>query len=211
VKNPFSGAKFFLLLAALSAATLSPAATTQNLVRGVVGPLSSSSSWSNYSVLNEIPGAGLFPITSSTTVFYFGFTAGTTADISNMVLYTTARGSQTITAVTPVKLGGVSNPTISLSNTSVCPVQPLSTTNPCLVRFDPVTITLSPASDYYLVVYFANNANNSAVGGAYPGGGGWSLSGTYVGGVDQTQLSVGQSIPVLPTSHSYFLMYVMNN
>ena len=39
--------------------------------------------------------------TSHQTVFYIGFTAGATADVNNMVLYTTARGSATITAVTP--------------------------------------------------------------------------------------------------------------
>jgi hypothetical protein len=45
---------------------------TQNLVRGVIGPAGSNSSWSNYTVVNLIPGSGLFPITSSTTVFYYG-------------------------------------------------------------------------------------------------------------------------------------------
>src|SRR5580692_2992013 len=101
----------------------SPETTTQNLTRGVIGPVSSNSSWANYSVLNGVPGSAVFPITSTTTVFYFGFTAGTEADISNMVVYTTARGSLTVTAATPVKLGGVSNPSIQLTNTSVCPVQ----------------------------------------------------------------------------------------
>ncbi len=100
------------------------AVVTQNLVRGVFGPVGTDNSWANYSVFNLIAGSALFPITSSTTVFYFGFTAGSEADISNMVVYTTPRGSLTISAVTPVKLGGVSNPTIHLSSTSVCPTQP---------------------------------------------------------------------------------------
>src|SRR5208282_4294826 len=78
------------------------ATATQNLARGVIGPAGSNSSWANYTVVNLIPGSGLFPITSSTTVFYYGFTGGTEADITNMVVYTTARGSLTITAVTPV-------------------------------------------------------------------------------------------------------------
>src|SRR5271166_4190485 len=92
--------------------TEKPTTTTQNLVRGVIGPAGSNAQWSNYSVFNLVPGSGLFPISSSTTVFYFGFTAGTQADIGNMVVYTTPRGSLTISAVTPVTLGGVSNPSI---------------------------------------------------------------------------------------------------
>jgi len=203
-----------LLLFALTATGVaqdSPAATPQNLVRGVGGPVGTSPSWANYSLINEIPGGGLFPITSSTTVFYFGFTAGATADISNMVLYTTARGSQKITAVTPVTLGGVSNPSIKLSNTSVCPVQPLSTGSPCVVRFDPVSITLSPANDYYFTVFFTNDSNNSSIAGAVPVVTGQSLSGVFSGGVDDTHLAVGQSLPLLTSSNPYFLMYVMTN
>src|SRR5271156_749143 len=95
------------------------AIVTQNLVRGVIGPAGNNSNFSNYSVFNLVPGSGLFPISSSTTAFYFGFTGGTEADISNMVLYTTPRGSLVIGATTPVTLGGVSNPSILLSNVSV--------------------------------------------------------------------------------------------
>ena len=189
-----------------------PATTTQNLVRGVIGPFGLNSSWSNYSVINQIPGSTLYPVASSTAVFYWGFAAGTTADITNMVLYTTAHGSQTVTAVTPVKLGGISNPSISLSNTSVCPVQPLSAANPCVVRFDPVAITLSPASDYYLTVYYANDTNNQSIGAVLPGVFPVGMSGTFLGGTDATHLTVGQSLPARTTSNtSYFLMYVMNN
>ncbi len=165
---------------------------------------------SNYSVFNLVPGSGLFPITSTTTVFYFGFTAGTEADISNMVVYTTPRGSLTISAATPVKLGGVSNPSIVLSNTSVCPVAP-STTIPCIVRFDPTTITLSPASDYYFVVYFTNNSNNAAIAATQPNNNQTSLAGTYFGGTDYTHLTAGQSIPGAAARGPSFLMYVMNN
>jgi hypothetical protein len=187
-----------------------PATVTQNLIRGVIGPAGNDSSWSNYSVFSLIPGSGLFPISSTTTVFYFGFTGGTEADISNMVLYTTPRGSLTISATMPVTLGGVSNPSIQLSNTSVCPVAP-STTVPCIVRFDPTTITLSPASDYYFVVYFTNDSNNSAISGTQPNNNQTSLAGTYFGGTDYTHLTVGQSIPGTATRGPSFLMYVMNN
>jgi len=190
----------------------SPATTPQNLVRGVLAPFGSNSEWANYSLLNEIPGSALYPISSSTTVFYWGFAAGTTADITNMVLYTTAHGSLKITAITPVTFGGISNPSISLSNTSVCPVQPLSTTSPCIVKFDPVSIALSPASDYYLTVYFTNDTNNQTIGGIQPtllpGG----LSSTFIGSTDETHLTVGQSLPNGTNGRPpYFLMYVMNN
>jgi hypothetical protein len=186
-----------------------PATTTQNLVRGVIGPAGSNSSWANYSVFNLVPGSGLFPISSSTTVFYFGFTAGTEADISNMVAYTTARGSLTITAVTPVTLGGVSNPSILLSNSSVCPVAPSQTT-PCIVRFDPTALAMSPSSDYYFTIYYANNTNNSNIAGTQPNPSQTSLAGTYIG-ADYTHLTVGQSIPSAATRGPSFLMYVMNN
>jgi hypothetical protein len=187
-----------------------PETTTQNLVRGVIGPAGSNSSWANYSVFNLVPGSALFPITSTTTVFYFGYTGGTEADIGNMVVYTTARGSLTITAVTPVKLGGVSNPSIVLSNTSVCPVAPSQTT-PCIVRFDPTTLTLSPANDYYFAVFYTNDSNNSGISGTQPSNSQTSLSGTYFGGTDYTHLTAGQSIPGASTRSPSFLMYVMNN
>jgi len=187
-----------------------PSTTTQNLVRGVIGPVSSNNNWSNYSIFNIIPGSSLFPLSSSSTVFYYGFTAGTEADISNMVLYTTPRASLTISAVTPVTLGGISNPSIDLANTSVCPVAP-SATNPCIVRFDPTTITLSPASDYYLTVYFTSDSNNGALGAANAGYSQTSLGACYTGGTDETHLTVGQSVPRGACYQPIFLMYVMNN
>jgi len=189
-----------------------PATTTQNLVLGVLAPFSSNSEWAGYSLWNQIPGSAVYPVTSSSAVFYFGFAAGTTADISNMVLYTTAHGSLTITAVKPVTLGGISNPSINLSSTSVCPIQPLSTTNPCIVKFDPVSITLSPASDYYLTVYFTNDTNNQSIGAIQPAGLPVSLSSSFVGSSDETHLTVGQALPNGTNGRpSYFLMYVMNN
>lgn len=189
-----------------------PETTTQNLVRGVLAPFLGNNQWAGYSLLNEIPGSALYPVASSTAVFYWGFSTGTTADISNMVLYTTAHGSLTITAVTPVTLGGISNPSINLSNTSICPVQPLSITNPCIVKFDPVSMALSPASDYYLTVYFANDTNNQSIGGIQPSGLSGSLSSSFFGSTDSTHYTVGQSLPSGTNGRTpYFLMYVMNN
>lgn len=76
-----------------------------NLVVGVQSPLSNSSNWASYSAINIISGSSLLPVTSTNAVLYIGFTGGTSADVSNMVLYTTKRDSSTITAVTPVKFG----------------------------------------------------------------------------------------------------------
>jgi hypothetical protein len=175
--------------------------------------VSSSTQWENYSALNLIAGAFIFPAVAQvkTTVLYIGFTAGMEADLGNMVLYTTKRGNYKITAVTPVKLKGISNPIISLTNKKVCPTQPVSVTNPCVIRLDPVTLTLSTLSDYYFVLYFANNSNNTTLGAANAQFPITSLTGWYLSG-DQTQLKVGASIPSgYNGTHPYFLMYVMSN
>ena len=203
----------FASLANTVAAQQTPAAPPINLVAGVGGPVSSSNEWENYSALNLVAGAFIFPAVAQvkTTVLYIGFTAGTEADLGNMVLYTTKRGNTKITAVTPVKLKGVSNPIISLTNKKVCPTQPISTTNPCVIRLDPITLTLSTLSDYYFVLYFGNNSNNASVGAANAQFPITSLTGWYLSG-DQTQLKVGSSIPSgYNGTHPYFLLYVMSN
>jgi len=200
-------------LASTAVAQQAPATAPINLVAGVGGPVSSSNQWSDYSALNLIAGAFIFPAvaTVKTTVLYIGFTGGTEADIGNMVLYSTKRGNSKITAVTPVKLKGVSDPIISLTNKKVCPSQPISVTNPCVVRLDPITLTLSTLSDYYFVMFLSTSNNNATVGAAnalYPI---TSLTGWYSSG-DQTRLTVGSSIPSgYSGSHPYFLLYVMSN
>ncbi|HXM10694.1 MAG TPA: hypothetical protein VN946_12155 [Terriglobales bacterium] len=212
MKTIFKFATLTLMMFVVSVCGFS-ASKAENLERGIVGPVSSNVSWSGYSVVEQIPGAGLIPVTSTTTVFYLGFTAGTEADISGMVLYTTPRGGTTISAVTPVKLGGVSNPSIDLASTSVCPVAEISAFNPCIVRLDPTTITLSALNDYYLVVYFtASDSNDETLGVTAPSWGQTSLRGTYISG-NETQLSVGGSIPstLSFTNQPYLLMYVMTD
>jgi hypothetical protein len=211
-----------LLISAILFACLANTAVAQkppttippiNLVAGVGGPVSSSNQWEDYSALNLIAGAFIFPAVAQvkTTVLYIGFTGGTEADIGNMVLYTTKRGNSKITAVRPVKLKGVSNPIISLTNKTVCPTQPISVSHPCVIRLDPMILTPSTLSDYYFVMFLANNTNNAAVGAAnaqYPI---TSLTGWFLTG-DQTRFSVGQSIPSgYSGSHPYFLLYVMSN
>ena len=202
-----------ILLAAsvpgMSQQTDKPATGTQNLVRGVGGPSGTNNGWGNYTVWSVVPGSALFPITSATTVFSVGFTAGTSADISNMVVYTTAHASNTITAVTPLTYGGSSSPSISLTNTAICPTAP-STANPCIVKFDSLALSLSPANDYYVAIYFTNDANNTTLGGTSPQLPQSSLWGWYNSG-NLTTLIVGNSISVASHSAPIFLMYVTNN
>lgn len=192
--------------------TGTPDTTTQNLVRGVSGPVGTNTSWSGYTVFGGIPGSALFPIASTTTVLSYGFTAGSEADVTAAVLYTTARGGTTITAVTPVTYQGNLSFSIDLASTSVCPTAPSAST-PCIVKFDSLTLTLSPASDYYLAVYFtSDDSNNSALGGTSPSLAQSSLWGWYNSGND-ANLIVGNPVPAPSGSHSapYFLMYVTNN
>jgi|ERR1700677_316413 hypothetical protein len=212
MKTIFKIATLTLMIFAVSGYGFS-AAKAENLERGIIGPVGSNVSWSGYSVIAQVPGAGLIPVTSTTTVFYLGFTAGAQADVSNMVLYTTARGSSTITAVTPITLGNISNPMIDLASATVCPVVEISTFNPCIVRLDPTKITLSALSDYYLVVYFtASDSNNNAIGLTAPQFQQSSLRGSYESG-DETRLSVGGSIPssLSFSNQPYCLMYVMTD
>jgi hypothetical protein len=186
------------------------AVNNNNLVRGVIGPPGSNSEWSSYSVIDIIPGSALFSFTSSTTVLYLGFTGGTEADIGNMVMYTTPRGSLAITAVTPVTYHGISHPSLDIGSTTVCPTTPSSAT-PCIIRLDPISLTLSPSSDYYFVFHFTTDTNNQTISGTQPTASQTSLGGIYVGGTDETQLTVGQSIPFVPNQGPSFLLYVMNN
>jgi len=206
--------KFAALTMLLFAVTLCGAAekttTPLNLVRGAVGPFNANNNWSNYSVVTLIPGASLIPVTSTQTVLYLGFGAGSEADITNMVLYTTVRGSTTITAVTPVTYGGSSSPSIMLSSASVCP-QPPSLTSVCIVRLDPTPIVLSATNDYYFAVYFTSDSNNSGIGAAQPQYGLWALESWYVSGTNETTLTVGQSIPNNSFRVPDFLMYVMTD
>lgn len=204
-----------LVMLAILMSCVSPAAAAaskaENLERGVIGPVSANISWGGFSDLSLIPGAGLIPITSTETVFYIGFTAGATADINNMVLYTTARGSSTITTVTPITFGGVSNPSIDLANPSVCPVIEISQFNPCIVRLDPTKLVLSALSDYYLVIYFTPDSNNAAIGATVPRFSLSSLNGWYTSS-DLSRLAVGASIPSGNNGgQPEFLMYVMND
>jgi hypothetical protein len=206
-----------LLMLALSPLTIAQrsAAVPQNLVPGV-GPLllpGGSSSWTGVSIVENIPGTSLYPVQSDQAVLYIGFTAGTTVKIGNMVLYSTARENSAITAVNAVKFHGVPNPTFSLTDTNVCPTQPLSGTSPCILRLDPIKLSLSTLNDYYLAVYFTETDDNTHV--ARPR----AFIGSLTGGEeigDATQLKVGASVPNLlgngdSDPPSFLLVAVMDN
>jgi hypothetical protein len=170
-------------------------AGAKNLIAGA-GPIKSSSKWAGNSAISVIPGSGLFSVSSSTTVLYIAFTGGTQADISNMVLYTTASRSPSITAVTPVTLNNASNPSLNLTDTSICPSQPVSVTAPCIIRLDPVSLQLLVASDYYFVMYFTNDSNNTQLSVSTPNFATSGLTGWKFPSLDETQLVVGDDLPV---------------
>jgi hypothetical protein len=208
MKNTFSRCAVSFLLLLTTAAQSSGAG--RNLVIGV-GPVTGSNDWAGYSALNLIPGTAILPVASTTTVFYLSFTGGTEADISHMVLYQTiARGNTRIASVTPLALNHVANPSIDLANKTVCRAQPVSVAHPCVVRLDPVTLSLSPLSDYWLVIFFTNESNNATLSAAAPQFQGGSLSG-FFDQRDDTQLTVGQSLPNNNTGKPYFLVAVQTN
>ncbi len=200
---------FVLLSICLSVAASAqdPATPPFNLVEGI-GPVSTTGSWVGYSALSVVAGPSVLSKVSKTTTFYIGFTGGTTAVLGDMVLYKTASRASKILSVTKVTLGGVSNPTIKISDKSVCPTQPVSVTSPCIVRLDPLTLTLSAKDDYYLTTFFTTGTDISSTTGSFTTTG---LSGWYIG-ADETQLKVSQSIPAGNSGHSpYFLFAVMSN
>jgi hypothetical protein len=187
-----------------------PLTTLMNLTEGQGTAPGNSSDWQGWSEVDLIPGGGLFGVTAKSSYATLGFSAGSTVNISNMVFYTTARASNLITAFKKVTLGGKANPSINLASTSVCPVQPVSVTNPCFIKLDAIKVALSPLSDYYLVVYFTSDSGNNTMRGAGSSGLQGTLSGWLIDG-DDTRIPVGGTIPVGYTGYApVFLMSVTN-
>jgi len=128
-----------------------------------------------------------------------------------MVLYSTPRNGSTVTKVTKVTLGATQSPTIDLTSTAVCPVQPVSATNPCIVKLDTLKLTLSTLDDYYFAIYFTLDTNNETISGlgrtAAPG----ALSGFNLYG-DQTRIGVDGALATSENSDAapFFLAYVTN-
>jgi hypothetical protein len=203
-----------MTLLAVSAFAQEPVPTTAlaNLTEGQGAVASSGNqAWDGLSEFVLIPGASLMGASSTTTALYIGFTGGSEADIGNMVLYETPRNGSTVLKVTKVTLGGSASPSIDLASTSVCPIQPVSATNPCIVRLDTVKLALSPLDDYYFTVYFTLDTNNEKISGLgqsiSPGAlSGWSLYG------DQTRVGVKGALPTNENSDQapFFLTYITN-
>ncbi|HSZ61226.1 MAG TPA: hypothetical protein VK828_05490 [Terriglobales bacterium] len=190
----------------------SPAIALANLTEGQ-GTLASTGgqSWDGLSEFVLIPGASLMGATSTTTALYIGFTGGSEADIGNMVLYETPRNGSTVLKVTKLTLGAISDPSINLTSTSVCPVQPVSATNPCIIRLDTVKLALSPLDDYYFTIYFTLDTNNEKISGLGQATSPGALSGWFLYG-DQTRIGVKGALPTNENSDAapYFLAYVTN-
>ncbi len=189
-----------------------PATTLVNLTEGQ-GTITSSGnpSWDGLSELVLIPGASLMGASASSTALYIGFTGGSEADIGNMVLYEVPRNGSTVVKVEKVTLGATQSPSIILTNTSTCPVQPVSVTNPCIVRLDTVKLALSPLYDFYFTIYFTLDTNNEQIKGlgqsSWPG----ALSGWYLYG-DQTRIGAKGALPTNENNDyaPFFLAYVTN-
>jgi hypothetical protein len=198
-------------LAAVYALAQTPEATVlANLTEGQGTAPGNPYDWEGWSELDLIPGAALFDVSGKSTVLTLGFSAGSTVNIENMILYTTGRSGSTITALKKVTLDKKANPTINLTSTSTCPVQPVSTTNPCFVKLDAIKEALSPLSDYYFVVYFTSDDDNMSMRGAGSSGLQGALSGWQIDG-DDTRIPVGGTVPVgYNGAAPIFLMNVTN-
>jgi hypothetical protein len=185
-------------------------AAPKNLVAGV-GPLSSATKWDGRTAMSVIPGASLFATTSKTTALYIAFTGGTQADIGGMVLYQTDSRNPTITSVTPVTLNKVSNPSINLLDTTICPDQPVSETTPCIVRLDQLKVQLLPSSDYYLAIFFTSpDSNNAALSLSKPRFGTTGLTG-FISFTDETKHLAGDTLNNLTNAGTPLgLIAVMN-
>jgi hypothetical protein len=148
---------------------------------------------------------------SASTALYLGFTGGSEADIGNMVLYEVPRNGSTVLKVEKVTLGASSSPSIVLTNTSTCPTQPVSVTNPCFVRLDTVKLALSPLYDYYLTIYFTLDTNNETISGVGQVSSPGALSGFSLYG-DQTRVGVKGALPTNENSDAapFFLAYITN-
>lgn len=199
-----------LCIAAGSALAQEPATQLANLAAGAGDITGQTLNWAGFSELVLIPGSELFNVKSASTFLSIGFIAPSTVDVGNMVLYVTARNTTTVTGTKKVTLGGLSNPSINLASTAVCPVQPVSLTNPCIIKLDAVKGALSPLDDYYFAIYLANDSNNQSVSPAGPPTSQGSLSGYFLTG-DETRIKKKGTLPAgYAAAAPYFLLYVTN-
>ena len=200
-----------VIAASAVAQTTAPQTALSNIAEGTGTISNGTTAWAGSSELVLIPGTGLLPVKATTNFLSLGFYAGSTVDVGHMVLYKTARNRTTVLSAKVVTLGLVPNPSINLTSPSVCPIQPVSLSNPCIIKLDVVKGALSPLNDYYFAIYFSNDSNNapgvSGVG-VSPNQGG--LSGYNLVG-DQTRIKKNGSLPAgLSGAAPYFLMSVQN-
>jgi hypothetical protein len=200
-------------IVAYSAAQSGQATVLSNMTEGQGYLPGNSSQWDGWSEIDLIPGGALFDVSTKTIVLTLGFSGGSTANIENMVLYTTARATNVVTNITKVTLDKKANPIIDLASSTTCPVQPVSTTNPCFVKLDPTKVTLSTLDDYYFVVYFTSDSSNETMRGAGSGASSvaqGALSGWQIDG-DDSRIPLQGFIPEgYNGSAPVFLSYVTN-
>lgn len=210
MKNFLKSAIALLMLLPTFAMAENQAKTTlENIVAGVF-TTSSNTNWAGFSSVNLIAGTSVMPTTSTQTVLYIAFTGGTNADLGNMVLYTTtARSAYTVGAVTKVTYGGITHPSINLTDTSICPTQPVSATSPCIIRLDPISVVLSTVVDYYFVAYFVNDSNNETLSAASPALGHITTLTGFVDNKDDTGIAVGGTLPTTNNGKPSVLVGVM--
>ena len=198
-----------MLLSTFAMAEDQAKATLENIVAGVF-TTASNTNWAGFSSVNLIAGTSVMPTTSTQTVLYIAFTGGTNADLGNMVLYTTtARSAYTVNAVTKVTFKGAANPSFNLTNTSICPTQPVSATNPCIIKLDPINLVLSTVVDYYFVAYFVNDSNNETLAAASPALSHITTLTGFVDNKDDTGIAVGGTLPTTNSGKPTVLVSVM--
>jgi hypothetical protein len=181
-----------------------------NLTEGAAGAPGNSTDWEGWSEIDYIPGAALFGVDSTDSYLTIGFSAGSTVNITSMVLYTTARASNVVTKVTKVTYLKKANPVIDLTSTTNCPTQPVSATNPCLIKLDKAAVEMIATNDYYFAIYFTSDSGNNSMRGAGGSNQSGALMGWQIDG-DDGLIPVGGTIPVGNQGAApLFLMYLTN-
>jgi len=179
--------------------------TTQNLVRGVFGPVGNNTNWSNYTVVNLVP-FGALPDHQHNHRLLLDSRLEPNGRRQYGCLHDSARQLDHQRGYTRYARRHLQS-SIVLSNVFVCPVAP-STTTPCIVRFDPRRSHFAgerlllcggfrERHQQYDHRWCTANPPQSSLRELLWG--------------DQTRLTVGQSIPGHTYGGTTFLMYVMNN
>jgi hypothetical protein len=181
-----------------------------NLTEGAAGTPGNNVDWEGWSEIDEIPGASLFGVDSTDSYFTIGFSAGSTVNITSMVVYTTARANNVVTKVTKLNYLGKANPSIDLTSTTNCPNQPVSATNPCLIKLTKAAVEMVASNDYYFAIYFTSDSENNTMRGAGGSNQSGALTGWQIDG-DDGLIPVGGTIPVGDAGAApLFLMYLTN-